>query len=67
MPNVILLREPGARQYLRRTNTDVRLGRLAAAIWRDWYDSQAVPERDPSYRLPVDMPETVEVANDRVA
>jgi len=28
MPNVISLREPGARQYLRRTNTDARLGRL---------------------------------------
>jgi hypothetical protein len=34
MPNVITLRDPGAREYLRRTNTDARLGRLVAAIRR---------------------------------
>ena len=42
MPNVISLREPGARQYLRRTNTDARLGRLCRAVRRDWYSSQAI-------------------------
>ena len=52
MPNVITLRDPGAREYLRRTNTDARLGRLVAAIRRDYYASQAIPERDPSYQLP---------------
>jgi hypothetical protein len=35
MPNVITLRDPGAREYLRRTNTDARLGRLVAAIRLD--------------------------------
>jgi hypothetical protein len=67
MPNGILLREPGARQYLCRTNTDARLGRLSAAVRRDWYASEAIPERDPSYRLPVDMPETLAVCHDRSA
>jgi hypothetical protein len=36
MPNVITLRDPGGRQYLRRTNTDARLGRLVAAIRREY-------------------------------
>ena len=69
MPNVISLREPGARQYLRRTNTDARLGRLCRAVRRDWYASQAIPERDPSYQLPTGSVAavTLEVRHDRTA
>jgi hypothetical protein len=29
-----------------------RLERLAYLVRRDWYASQAIPERDPLYRLP---------------
>jgi hypothetical protein len=29
-----------------------RLERLAYLVRRDWYTSQAIPERDPLYRLP---------------
>jgi hypothetical protein len=48
---------PGSRQ--KRTNTD-RLAQLTAAVLRDWYASEAIPERDPSFRLPVDSPMTVD-------
>jgi hypothetical protein len=65
MPNVISLYEPGARQYLRRTNAGARLGRLCRAVWRDWYASEAIPERDPSYRLPEDLPATMELCGVR--
>jgi hypothetical protein len=41
MPNVISVRDPGTRRYLRRTNTYARLGRLVAAI--RWVDTLIRP------------------------
>jgi len=57
-------------EYLRRTNSDARLGRLCRAVRRDWYASQAIPERDPSYQLPTGSTVaavTLEVRHDRTA